>query len=66
LGNELVGNAFELIWSTNKLLADVIGQLEYRDEITDAESETHPCLYLLRFKMVLEVTMGCEIDSPQR
>ena len=44
LGNALVRYVFKLVWSTNKLLADLDGQLEYRNEVADAESEADPGL----------------------
>ena len=41
LGNLLLGYVFELRWSTSEILPDRGSKFDYRDEISDTESEAH-------------------------
>ena len=55
LGDALITDVLELGWGTDKLLADLFGELDYRDEVSDAESEAHLDLFLA-FTMILPST----------
>jgi hypothetical protein len=45
-GNKLIRDVLKLDWSANKFLPNLVGKLNYCEEIANAEPEAHFGLYL--------------------